>query len=58
MVQASRASIGPSELVPPLPKRDLGIGCDHRVNGTFLRKMVVTALCAMGMCDHIHLVLT
>ncbi len=56
MVQASRASIGYSELVPPFPKRDLGIGCNHRGMGAFFREMVVTALRALGIFDHFHLV--
>jgi len=58
MVQASRPAIGPPELVSPLSKRDLGIGCVHRCHRTFLREMVVTALRAMGIFDHVHLVST
>ena len=58
MVQASRAAIGPSELVPPLTKRDLGIDCNYRGHWTFFREMVVTALRALGIFDHIHLVST
>ena len=58
MVQASRAAIGLSELVPPFSKRYLGIGGNHRGHRTFLREMVVTALRALGIFNHIHLVLT
>ncbi len=58
MVQASRVAISPSELVSPHSKRDLGIGWVRRSHRAFLREMVVAALRALGIFDHIYLVST